>query len=146
MRTSSEPAVTRGFTLIEVMITVAIMGILVSVALPSYNAQVVRTRRATASACLMELAQYMERVYTSNLRYDTNNGAATDLPATPCRSELTGTYSFGFSGTAQARSFTLAATPQGNQATRDTGCGVLSINQASIKSVSGAKPVKDCWR
>lgn len=146
MSKHSKRASAQGFTLIEMMITVVIMGILVSVALPSYNAQVVRTRRASASGCLMELAQYMERVYTSNLRYDTNNGSSTELPATPCRSELTGSYTFGFSGTPQVRSFDLVATPVDGQATRDTGCGTLGINQASIKSVSGAKPVKDCWK
>ena len=135
-----------GFTLIEMMITVVIMGILVAVALPSYNAQVARTRRASASGCAMELAQYMERVYTSNLRYDMDNGVDTVLPSTPCRNELSGSYGFAFASTPQARSYSIVATPQGSQATRDSGCGALSINQANIKGVSGTKPVSDCWR
>lgn len=137
----------RGFTLTELMITVAIVGILLSVALPSYQSQVVRTRRAAASACLMEMAQFMERVYASNVRYDQNNGASTTLPNTACRSDLSASYSIGFaSGQPQQRTFTLLATPQGQQATRDTACGTLGIDQANVKSVTGSSTVANCWK
>ncbi len=136
-----------GFTLIEVMITVAIVGILLAVALPSYQSQVVRTKRAAATGCVMELAQFMERVYASNIRYDQNGGTATALPATPCRNDLSASYSFAFAASQPtARTFTVVATPQGPQATRDTGCGNLRIDQANVKSVSGANPVSQCWR
>jgi type IV pilus assembly protein PilE len=137
----------RGFSLIELMITVAIAGILMSVALPSYQSQVVRTKRASAAGCLMELAQFMERVYASNIRYDQNAGADTVLPATPCRSELSSSYGFAFAtGQPAARTFTIQATPTGGQATRDTGCATLGINQAGTKSVSGSDSVASCWR
>jgi type IV pilus assembly protein PilE len=137
----------RGFSLIELMITVAIAGILLSVALPSYQSQVVRTKRASAAGCTMELAAFMERVYASNIRYDQNAGAATALPSTPCRSELSSSYSFAFaSGQPTARTFTIQATPAGVQATRDTGCATLGINQAGTKTVSGSDSVAQCWR
>lgn len=137
----------RGFTLIEMMITVAVMGILMSVALPSYQSQVVRTKRASAAGCTMELAQFMERVYASNIRYDQNAGAATVLPSTPCRSELSSSYTFAFtSGQPQARTFTVTATPAGVQATRDSACGTLSIDQAGAKGVSGSNTASQCWR
>ncbi len=137
----------RGFSLIELMITVAIAGILLSMALPSYQSQVVRTKRASAAGCLMEQAQFMERVYASNIRYDQNAGAATVLPATACRSDLSSSYTFAFaSGQPQARTFTIQAAPTGGQATRDTGCATLSINQAGTKAISGTDSVVNCWR
>jgi type IV pilus assembly protein PilE len=137
----------RGFSLIELMITVAIAGILLSVALPSYQSQVVRTKRASAAGCTMELAQFMERVYASNIRYDQNAGADTVLPATPCRNELGSSYSFAFAASQpQARTFTIQATPTGGQAARDTGCATLSINQAGTKAVSGGNTVAQCWK
>jgi len=136
-----------GFTLVELMITVAILGILMSVALPSYQSQVVRARRASAAGCSMELAQFMERVYASNLRYDQNAGAATALPATNCRNELSASYTFAFAtGQPQARTFTITATPGGGQATRDSACGTLSIDQAGAKGVSGTNTAAQCWR
>ena len=136
-----------GFTLVELLITVAIAGILLSVALPSYQSQVVRTKRASAASCAMELAQFMERVYASNIRYDQNAGAGTVLPATACRTELSTSYTFAFAtGQPTARTFTIQATPTGAQATSDTGCATLSINQAGTRGVSGDQTVQQCWR
>ena len=137
----------RGFSLIELMIVVAIAGILLAVALPSYQSQVLRTRRASAAGCLMEQAQFMERVYASNIRYDQNAGAATALPATTCRTDLSASYTFAFtSGQPQARTFTIQAAPSGGQATNDTRCATLSINQAGTRTTSGTDTVANCWR
>jgi type IV pilus assembly protein PilE len=137
-----------GFTLIELMVAVAIVGILGALAYPAYADQVVRTRRAAATGCLMELAQFMERSYANNLRYDQNaGGVATTLPAVSCLNDLSGSYSFAFA-TSQptARTFTIQATPAGTQAARDTKCGTLSINQANSKGRSGTAAVAECWR
>lgn len=142
-----KPNHSRGFTLIELMITVAIVALLASVALPSYNSQIVRTRRAAATGCLAELAQFMERVYAAGIRYDQVNGSATTLPATACRSDLQASYSFGFvTGQLGTRTFQIEAVPQGNQATRDAACGSLRIDQANVKSVTGTQTVAQCWR
>ncbi len=136
-----------GFTLIELMIVVAIVAIVAAVALPSYQSYVVRTQRAAAVACLSEMTQFMERVYATNLRYDQNNGAATTLPATQCRTDIAARYTIALDGGALAqRTFSLTATPLGVQASADTACATLSIGHTGAKAVSGGGTVAKCWR
>lgn len=131
----------RGFSLIELMVVVLVIGVLAAIALPSYQNSVVNSRRGTAAACLTELAQFMERYYTTNQSY---LGAV--LPGTTCRGELAAFYTFDFVGTPDATNFSLQATAIGSQATRDTRCGNLGINQRGTRSVSvtGASPAQ-CW-
>ncbi len=146
-RVGREARIAAGFTLIELMIVVAIVAIIAVVALPSYQGSVVRTQRAAAVSCLSEMTQFMERVYATNLRYDQNNGAATTLPATQCRTDIATRYTIALDGGALAqRAFLLTATPQGVQATSDTACGTLSIDQTGTKAISGAGTVAKCWR
>ena len=76
----------QGFTLIEVMIVVAVIGILAAIAYPSYQESVTKTRRSAAQGCLVEMAQFMERFYTTNMRYDqTAAGVAVALANPTCR-------------------------------------------------------------
>lgn len=125
-----------GFTLIEVMITVAIVGILAAIALPSYREHVARSRRVDAQATLMEAAQFMERHYTQNGRY---TGAT--LPA-----GLQGGVFYTITlpaDTLTATTYTLQAAPANAQA--GDRCGNLTFNQAGVRGVSGAT-VAECWR
>jgi len=132
----------RGFTLIELMITVAIIGILAAVAYPGYQEHITKTRRGTAKACLSELAQFMERYYTTNLSY---TGAA--LPDLQCRSELNGLYDFELDeDELEQRSYLLEAVPQGSQASNDTACGTLTLTQAGVKGSSVDNAAARCWR
>ena len=137
----------RGFTLLEVMVTVAIVGILAAVSYPSYTSYMVRTQRAAATACLTEMGQFMERVYASNLRYDQNNGSATALPGVQCRTSLASRYTISFaSGEPTDRTFRVQAVPKAAQAANDGKCATLSLTQTGAKGVTGTGTVDDCWR
>lgn len=138
----------KGFTLIEIMIVVVIIGILASIAYPSYIDHLVRSRRNQAKACLQEMSQFMERFYTTNLRYDVDrDGNAVDLPAGGCRidGDLDSFYEISFSGAVTARAYTLQAVPRGVQASRDVGCGTLTINQVGLRTRSGSADITACW-
>ena len=143
-----------GFSLIELMIVVAIIAILAGIALPSYTRHVVKTKRVAAQACLSEYASYMERYYTTNLRYDHDTSATpvanpvSTAPATlvlDCASaQRTGAdYSYALpAASLSASSYSLTATPVGAQATRDAQCGMLSLDQTGARGPATA----GCWQ
>jgi type IV pilus assembly protein PilE len=138
-----------GFTLIELMIVVAIIGIIAAIAYPSYTNQVVKTKRAAATACLSEQASYMERFYTTNLRYDEDQGGA-DNPLTDGSLVLdcmtpgqTGNdYNYAFNLPSRSQ-YTLSAAPHGAQASRDGTCGILTLNERGSRGAGG--DVDICW-
>jgi len=144
----------KGFTLLELMITVAVIGILAAISIPSYMSHMVKVRRAAAAACLMEGAQYAERYYTTNMKYDgfegKINGTGTDS-VLGCKKELEASSHYAIRATLLTGSaptgFTLAAAPQGQQASRDTKCKTLTIDHTGKKSIDGgtAKSVSECW-
>ncbi|MDR0717762.1 MAG: type IV pilin protein [Azoarcus sp.] len=138
----------KGFTLIELLIVVVIVAILGAIAMPSYEAYTIRTRRATAAACLLELAQFMERFYTVNLQYHEDTaGAGVALPTPQCRSDLDGVYTFGFDGAVTQRAYAIQAAPQGRQA--NDACATLKIDQSGKKELADAAAgtdVAQCWK
>lgn len=136
-----------GFTLLELMIVVAIVGILAAIAFPSYQEHVRKTRRADAQAALMELSQFMERHYTANGKYLTATNAAPTLPFTEAPKDgATKYYDLRFpTGTAPtANAYTLEAVPKGAM-TGDV-CGTLTLTNTGAKSQASGQTQATCWR
>ncbi|WP_304441983.1 type IV pilin protein [Motiliproteus sp. MSK22-1] len=139
-----------GVTLLELMIVVAIIGIIAAVAYPSYLEFVNSSRRADAQAALMSFAGAMERHFTIN---DSYCGAATTTVGTcanatgaptifPTESPLDGTdkyYDLAVSS-ATASTFVLIATPKGAQSS--DSCGTMSVDATGARTSQGT----DCWQ
>ena len=149
----------RGFTLIELMITVAIVGILAAIAYPSYVSSVAKSNRGAAKGCLTQHVNLMERFYAVNMSYYKDasgtligGGASASLPPLGCDtdSDLDTSYSFSFStapSAASPNSYTIQAVPKGAQAARDSAkCGTLTLNQVGTRGTSGSAGVDECWR
>lgn len=141
---------TAGFTLIELMITVAIIAVLTSIAWPAYNRYVTKTHRVAAQGCLSEYANYMERYYTTYLRYDkdTEGGTANALPALDCASnQQTGRYYvYQLPAASLAVStYTVNAVPTTIQASKDAKCGTLSLDNRGTRGATGSAGVGGCW-
>ena len=141
----------RGFTLIEIMVVVAILAILAAIAYPSYIESVRKSRRAEARGQLLEAAQYMQRFYSQNERFDKDlSDTATTLPPVLAQSprQGTATYKIGFvDKQLTASSFELEAVPTGTMA--EDRCGTLQITSTGRKSTQNAASgasVDDCWR
>lgn len=123
-----------GFTLIEVMIVVAIIGILAAIAYPSYLEQVRETRRANAQADMLELASYVERFYSENYTYDGAGGANQPFNQSPQTGQSY--YQLNLQNLT-ATGFGVQAIPQGSQA--NDSCGTMTLNE------TGAGTPADCW-
>lgn len=138
----------QGFTLIEIMVVVAVIAILTAIAYPSYQQSVAKTRRSAAQGCLVEMAQFMERFYTTNMRYDQNTAGAAVVLANPnCRAEMAAFYNFSFvAGQPTQSTYTVQAIPQGSQASTDAGCGTLTLTHAGSKGRSGTAALNSCWQ
>lgn len=127
-----------GFTLIELLVAVAILGIIMAVAIPSYNNYVTRSNRAEGKAAIMQAAQALERCFT---RYNAYNSADCNL-SFPIDSENDW---YEITVNRDAATYTLTATPQAAQASRDSECANLTLTHTGQRGISGSGTVKDCW-
>ncbi len=130
-----------GFTLIELMITVAVIAILASIALPSYRNYVLKSGRAEAKTALLEGAQVLERCFTRFSAYDAA-GCATQRTAIDGELGENGKYQLDID-TITPTTFTLTATPKGGQT--DDKCGTYTLTHTGARSVDGDDSLGDCW-
>ena len=139
---TAEPAarrLARGFSLIELMIVVAIVAILVAIAYPNYTDSVRRSNRSDGRAALMQAAQNLERYFTENNTYlgaTIAEDPDTDIWATDTSTE--GYFTLDFSVVPTATTYTLRATAVGPQA-RDEDCAQLTLTHLGVRSPD------DCW-
>lgn len=133
-----------GFTLIELVITLAIVAILAAIAVPAYQDHVRKARRADAKAALVELAQWMERNYTEALRYDQDSGGgAITLPFSESPREGSNKYYDLTLNNLTATTFTLNAAPKGAQV-KDK-CKTLTLTHTGLKGSTSGLGIEACW-
>ncbi len=127
----------KGFSLLEMLVVITIIGIVVTFALPSYSQHIAKARRITAEAALMQLAGQMESYYMQHHSYE---GATLEKLNTP---ELIAENNYRLTIlSATISTFDLAAIPQKQQAKNDR-CGELTFNSVGKKGAT--INTSECW-
>ena len=142
---------TRGFTLIEILVAVAIVGLLASIAYPSYVNQIIESRRNAGKSALLQIADRQEQYFMDNKRYAadlTRLGFTADPVIVDKQGAEVGPdseeriYAISLTGATQT-TFSLQAAPQLWQAKKDTDCGALTLTSEGQRGQEGT--ADDCW-
>ena len=126
----------RGFTLIEIMIVIAIIGIIITIAAPSYTEYLKKGRRAEVVSLLSEQAQILERFYTKNNVYTGITGLST------------GNDFYTITPTIADQTFLLTATRKAGTTMATDKCGDFTLTNTGVRSMNKATTgltTKDCW-
>jgi type IV pilus assembly protein PilE len=129
----------RGFTMVELMIVVAVIALLSAVAIPSYTKYAARAKRSAAESAMLGMANKQERYMLDARAYATSlSGLAYTVP-----SEVSPYYNISITAdnSAAPPTYTITAAPKGSQATADALCGTLTLNSVGTKSAAGS----GCW-
>lgn len=141
----------KGFTLIEILIAIVIVGLLSVIAYPSYLEYITRARRGDGQSALLNLASRMERYYSDHNTYQTatlGTGANTDVLSTNLSPE--GWYTLSITN-ATSSNYTVQATPRNAQGTKDKICQSLTLNNLGVKGIAAGPagaptgPSSKCW-
>ena len=140
-------ATRRGFTLVELMIALAIGALLLTIALPSYRSYMEKSRRTDARNALHDLASRQEKFFSTNNVYTANPGnlgyGAVAFPVNVQQSGATH-YSLQLTLAADGRSWTASAQPQGAQA--NDACGTFTLSSLGVQGNTGnSLPTAGCW-
>jgi type IV pilus assembly protein PilE len=138
-----------GFTLIEVMIVIVIVGILVTIALPSYQDSIRKSRRSDGMAALMEISARQERFYAQRSTYtaDINTAAGLNYGATASPEghyNLTAANCGAGANQTLANCYIVTATPATASQLKDTRCAAFSLDSFSNRTASGTNST-ECW-
>ncbi|MFP3852277.1 type IV pilin protein [Pseudomonas sp. W5-01] len=125
----------KGFTLIELMIVVAIVGILAAIAYPSYTEYVRRTHRTEIAGLLMEQSQILERAFTKT-------GSYLNVPVA---GNAWYNVAIAYSNATTGMDFTLTATPVPASMMNGDKCGTFQITNTGVRTNSTGLSNKDCW-
>jgi type IV pilus assembly protein PilE len=129
----------KAFSLLELLLTLAIIGILIAIALPSYRSYLLASRRLDAKTALLDLASKLENYYL--IHYSYKGASFNKLGA--ARLSKQGYYELRLSVVAK-HDFLLLATPLGPQQA-DKICGTYSLQQDGVKNITGTGTLQQCW-
>jgi type IV pilus assembly protein PilE len=141
----------KGVTLLELMIVVVIIAIISAFAYPSYTQFIVRAKRTAGTSMLLQIADRQQQFFMDNKRFAANLtrlGFAADTVmidedgAVIADGDADRIYNIAVSATT-ATTYTLTATPQLKQASKDSKCGSLTLTDAGVKGYSGSGG--ECW-
>jgi len=137
----------RGMTLIELMIVVAILGIIAAIGYPSYLDHVKKTRRSEGMGELLELADRMERHYSDIGSYDQNDGSDMTVDVIYRTTTAKGYYTLSIDAGTDNVDFTARAAPTSLGQQDTDKCGTFIITSQGTKTVTGGSlSASDCWK